>query len=324
MTIPFYRTIKRSRKKGLGNLVYTISLGVMFQVLSPTLTKRQLEYRMYSSDIIREINGSKMLLCVRDKGISKDLFLYRKREPLSTDYLINSGVIKEGDIVLDIGANIGYYALLESRLVGNSGKVYAIEPVSRNLEILKKNIKLNDCRNIQVFHLAIGDKNTKSKIYVSGTDFNLCSMSRNPDMNIIGEETVDVITVDSFLEGRDAPQLIRMDVEGYECNILKGMKNTVKKPIKMLIEIHGHLMTKEESNAMFNMLRKNGFKVDFAVYDITCIVNRVAVTLIRKMGLSLPRIINVDMAKVQEWIVEKRMSAHVLFSKVGDRESELL
>lgn len=294
-------------------MVYTLFLSIIFQFISISVTRRQIAHMLLSSDFMLEINESKMILNINDKGLSKDLFIYGKREYLITDYLINSGVLKEGDVALDIGANIGYYALLESKLVGNSGKVYAIEPVSTNLELLQKNIKLNNRKNMQVFHLAIGDKNTSLKVYLH-RNFNLCSVKKNQLVNYIGEETVDCLTVDSFLEGKDAPQLIRMDVEGYEYNILKGMTLTVEKPVKILMEIHGSLMTKEESTEIFSMLRKNGFKVDFAAYDVTCAVNKLALTLLEKLEITPPMILSRDWDKLQEWIVEKRMSAQILFS----------
>ncbi|TRZ81142.1 FkbM family methyltransferase [bacterium] len=313
LLVPFYETLIESRKKGLWAMVYTLFLGIIFQFISLSVTRRQIAHMLLSSDFMLEINESKMILNINDKGLSKDLFIYGKREFLTTDYLINSGALKEGDVVLDIGANIGYYALLESRLVGNSGKVYAVEPVSTNFEILKKNIKLNNRKNMQVFHLAAGDKNTSLKVYLH-RKLNLCSVIRNPSSDYVGEETVDCLTVDSFLEGKDTPQLIRMDVEGYEYNILKGMELTIKKPVKILMEIHGNIMTKEKSNVIFNVLRKNGFKVDFAAYDLGHVQHKMALNLVKKMGISTPMLLDVDWDKLQEWVVEKRMSALILFS----------
>jgi len=66
-------------------------------------------------------------------------------EPLETNLIKNK--IKEGDIVLNIGANIGYYTLLIARLVGSNGKVFAFEPDLNNFKILKKNIEINNYKN---------------------------------------------------------------------------------------------------------------------------------------------------------------------------------
>jgi protein-L-isoaspartate O-methyltransferase len=81
-----------------------------------------------------------MYLRIRDKGVSRQLALVGVREKFSTETL--QGELREGDCVVDIGANIGYYALMEARLVGSYGKVYAIEPVSYNFQLLENNIQL--------------------------------------------------------------------------------------------------------------------------------------------------------------------------------------
>ena len=94
-----------------------------------------------------------MLLFPKNGAIQLDLFLHKKREFICTDYLIGDGIIKEEDVVLDIGANIGYYALIESQLVGLNGKVYAVEPVQGNFELLKKNVHLNNLENVAYFSI---------------------------------------------------------------------------------------------------------------------------------------------------------------------------
>jgi len=76
-----------------------------------------------------------MYVDLKDKGISKELYVHKTREHFSTEFL--QKFVKEEDIVIDIGANIGYYALMEAQLA-NKGKVYAIEPIPTNVDLLKK------------------------------------------------------------------------------------------------------------------------------------------------------------------------------------------
>jgi len=315
MKAPFYRTIT---SKGLIPATRAIPLLTMAYVFSPCIVKRSIEHRILSifrENALVEVNNFRMVISLKDRGIHRELFIYRKREPLSTEYLLNSRLLQEGDVVLDIGANIGYYALIESRLVGASGKVYAVEPVSTNIRFLVANKKRNRCDNIEVFRLAIGDKNGKSTIYVSDHS-NLSSMVRNPRTNVIKEETVEVVTVDSFLEGRRSPKLIRMDVEGYEYNIIRGMKKTLKKPVYLLIEVHGHLMPREKSIGLLRMLRKNGFRAKFAVVDRDRSFNRIAEWTIKKSGVEHSRVLSLDMEELYKWIVEERKSAHILFTNM--------
>jgi FkbM family methyltransferase len=272
--------------------------------------------RLFAEKVIRKVNGSWMLLSRKEMGIHRDLLLHGKREVMPTDYLMKGEIVKEGDIVLDIGANIGYYVLIESKLVGEAGKVYAVEPVSKNLDLLMKNIKLNNRENIEVFHLAMDKKNGRSKVYIS-EESNLSSMKINSGRNIIGEEEIDVLKVDTFLEGKETPNFIRMDVEGYEYNIIKGMKETLKKDIKLFIEIHGHLLTKDQSNEIVDKLKENNFNVDVcSTSDCKFSLNKVAQFLLAKLEGEYPSVIlNVDIEKLRGLLVKRKMCVHIFFSK---------
>lgn len=211
---------------------------------------------------IKEVNGVKMWLDLKnDEGISKFLMIHGKREPLSVDYLLESGILKEGSVALDIGANIGYYALLESRLVGSTGKVYALEPVLNNFRLLNKNIELNGLGNISVYNMAVGDKdNEKVEIYMRSKG-NLSSLTELPDDygNVVAKEKVMMATVDGIVKtkiGR-APDFVRMDVEGYELSILEGMINTMKSKPCLQIEFHPMLLSKEQKDRIYELLKEN-------------------------------------------------------------------
>jgi FkbM family methyltransferase len=228
---PFYMTLSQLHKRGVKRTFHKF-LRLLLPNLIPHFRKkmRYISYRFFSSEksVIVHVNGSEMWLNLGDKGINDDLFLYEKREPICTDYLMNLGVLKEGEEVLDIGANIGYYVLIESNLVGDSGKVYAIEPVFSNIKALKSNIKLNNCENVEIFRLAVSDKDGKSRIYVSDRS-NLSAMEKSrAGGKVIGAEEVEVVTLDSFFKDKNISSFIRMDVEGYEYNIIKGMAKTLK------------------------------------------------------------------------------------------------
>lgn len=92
-----------------------------------------------SGEKIIEVLGSKMIINPDDFGIHRDLFLDRIREPLATAHI--QSFLKKNDVVLEVGANIGYYALIEAQICK---KVYAVEPVISNINHLRKNIKLNN------------------------------------------------------------------------------------------------------------------------------------------------------------------------------------
>ena len=104
-----------------------------------------------------------MLIDISSDGIQKYLYLYGIHEPESTR--VYSEIIPKDAIVVDIGANIGYFALIEAR---RAQKVYAIEPEPNNIELLRKNIALNSYEDvIEVHQFAVSDKTGKAKLAIS-------------------------------------------------------------------------------------------------------------------------------------------------------------
>lgn len=309
------------KKEGLKNTFYRV---LLFLVWNLILFRKECTYRFYglfSESVIREVNGFRMHLDLKDKGICEDLFHDGKRELIFTDYLLNSNILKEGDVVLDIGTNIGYYALIESKLVGDQGKVYAVEPISDNINILKRNISLNNCKNIEIFNLAMGDTDRKSKIYVSDR-CNLCSLGRKPS-NIIGERITDVLTVDAFLKDKDPPNLIRMDVEGYEYNIIKGMSKTLENNVKILMEIHGPFLTRAQLEEMFDKLKQYNFQVRCVIIGQKNKQSKIVTYLMDKLKeKSSFGLLDMTMEELLNWLIEERQYPthpraypHVCFSK---------
>ena len=210
---------------------------------------------------IAKVNGSLMYIDFNDEGISRQLCIHKKRERFSTDYM--KEIIRRHDIIIDIGANSGYYALLESRLA-HKGKVYAIEPVPRNVWLLNQNIELNNYRNISVHRFAIGDRNGRGEMYLYEKG-NLCSFKENIQNKFTGKMAVPIVKLDSFVEKyvSGVPTLIRMDVEGYEYQIIKGMSNILRsdKPLILFIELHPFMMSKEDMSDLIDTLKQSKFRV---------------------------------------------------------------
>jgi len=134
---------------------------------------------------------------------------------------------KEGDVVIDVGANIGKYAINSGNLVGNSGKVYAFEPSKRPFELLCKSIKENRLENIVIpIQAAVSNKEGKSKLYLSNQE-PITSIIFKLSDNFIEVETT---TLDSFIIKQNLKNVdwIKIDVEGAEYEVLSGAINTLK------------------------------------------------------------------------------------------------
>ena len=146
-------------------------------------------------------------------------------EVLETEYL--KYIIQEGDTVIDLGANIGYYTLIFAKLVGESGHVFAFEPEPSNFELLSKNIKENKHENVTLVQKATSNKNSKIKLYVSKR--NLASHRIFDAGDKRKSIEIDVITLNEYFKKNTNPiKIIKMDVEGAEGATLLGASKIIE------------------------------------------------------------------------------------------------
>jgi FkbM family methyltransferase len=162
----------------------------------------------------------------------------------------------KGDIVVDIGAYLGRYTLTSSNLVGESGRVIAIEGDPSHYEILKKNLKLNKVSNVTAISCMVGSKDMHLVVGSEDNYLTLGSKDMNTDYKDdsyrefdetgraqIGNTIVRLNTLDNILikeHGISEVNWMKIDVEGAELEVLKGAHNILSnsKRIKLLIEIH--------------------------------------------------------------------------------------
>jgi len=171
-------------------------------------------------------------------------------------------ILKEGMIILDIGANIGYYSLLASRLVGDKGKVFAFEPCPESFALLQKNIEVNGFKNIVPVAKAVSNQCGKQKLFLA-KDAGQHSLEGQANSKFI---EVDVITIDEFLKGNIPIDLVKIDVEGLEEKVLLGMEETISnnKSIEIFFESwDGSYLTRCK-----NILQNYGLVVDDKVRDL--------------------------------------------------------
>ena len=166
--------------------------------------------------------------------IQKNIFWYGAYEKDTLNCLCK--LIKSDSTVFDIGANVGYYTVLMASRACN-GHVYAFEPLSIARNQLQKNIALNKIRNTTVLDFCISDKQESSVIYAAWED-NIGMSGLKPPENFSGRtEPVECMSFDEwFLSHRiNSANLIKIDVEGAEVKVLRGMSNTIKKHRPILI-----------------------------------------------------------------------------------------
>ncbi|UKN01243.1 FkbM family methyltransferase [Paracrocinitomix mangrovi] len=173
--------------------------------------------------------------------------------------------LKEGDVFIDIGANIGAFTLLAAKQVGKSGKVIAFEPVSDVMARLVNNVELNSFEQVVLEQKAVSDENKELTLYLSGdTNSGMSSIYRHDTESGL-TENVPAVTLDRFLQDHplDKINLIKIDIEGAEYFALKGMTETLKKYKPSLVL---ELLSESESEraaiqkAMLDLLKDLNYK----------------------------------------------------------------
>ncbi|MBZ9677681.1 FkbM family methyltransferase [Mesorhizobium sp. ES1-1] len=134
-----------------------------------------------------------------------------------------------GDVFYDIGANIGFFSLIAARQVGAAGQVYAYEPVPRNAAAIERSRDANGLSRLRVFAEAVGALSGQVELllarHLGGAT--LATVSMPPDMK--GRLDVRMTTIDASIaeHGLRPPSLIKVDVEGAEMDVFRGMVATL-------------------------------------------------------------------------------------------------
>jgi len=197
---------------------------------------------------IIEVEGSKMYVNLKDELVMRKTFEAYITTP-HWDELMSSifkEVTKEGDVVLDLGANLGYFSLLASKLVGKKGKVYSFEPEPRNYRLLCKNIELNAYENIFPFQKAVSDQPATVRLSLSSEDSGAHTIREHTESNGFQDSVeVEAVKLDEFLSDKTRRvNVVKMDIEGSEPKAFTGMEKIIdeNRDIKIFVEFFPSLL----------------------------------------------------------------------------------
>jgi len=202
-------------------------------------------YKIFSRKrtFLKKVNGYLMKLDLDDPGLSTTIGRGGARELAHTDVLLHE--INVGMTILDIGANLGYYALLEARQIGPEGKVYAVEPVPNNFRFLCDSVQINNLNDrIETFPFALSSQNGKQSLYLSKlSNLNSLYAQGAQTKQAMTGETIEVETQDlaTFVQGKRDIDLIRMDIEGAEVDVLNSLAELCERSKmrpKVIFETH--------------------------------------------------------------------------------------
>ena len=224
---------------------------VLPRVLLPDSTKIGPHILQTNHGFLMNIDPSK------DAGVELSLFQTGTYEK-GTLYFITT-YLNRGDCFVDVGANIGLMSIFASQCVGSPGQILAFEAHPETHQLLQENIALNHIENIATFNFALGNESGKATIYDNwNVNRGGASLVIHAE-NAIGFE-VEVKSLDEVIQNDFQPKMIKIDVEGFEFQVLKGAANTIKncKPI-LIIEFSVSRDNQYDPFEMIDFIESFGF-----------------------------------------------------------------
>jgi FkbM family methyltransferase len=163
------------------------------------------------------LRGKKWIVGAGEHGYWLGSYEMQKRQ-------VFEEAIPKGAVVYDIGANVGYYSLLAAVLVGEEGKVYAFEPLPRNIDYLRRHVGLNHFAQVEIIEVAVSDRSGKIA-------FDLGPSSAMGHIAESGEIEVQQVCLDELLDAGEIqpPEFMKVDVEGAEYDVLKGARTLLER-----------------------------------------------------------------------------------------------
>jgi FkbM family methyltransferase len=200
---------------------------------------------------------------LRDHIMSR-IFFFNVWEPSVSNVISN--ILRPGDLFVDVGANIGYDALLAAKLVGKEGKVVAIEAASAIFDQLRSNVDRNRAGNVRLVNMAVAKERGELTLY-GGDEWNLGRTSPLAREGLHPTETVPMLALDEILTAaeRSRVKLIKIDIEGGEMPVLQRLTETFdlyNEQLHILVEVS------EEPTGLANELFRSLVPSRFKAFSV--------------------------------------------------------
>ncbi len=178
-------------------------------------------------------------------------------------------MIAPGMVVVDVGAHVGYYSLIAAQKVGQNGRVVSFEPNPSNYQLLCKNLKTNNHANVTPVQMAVAEADGSAEMYFSELDSQDHSLYHIPGSSF--KTTVMTTSLDSFLNAADWPRVdfIKIDAEGAEPRILRGMVGVVKRMTQMILVLECNPITLKSAGSSVGELVSLVLRLGFTISVVT-------------------------------------------------------
>lgn len=256
--------VKMFRKAVILLSISIEKIGTLLSEISHRLRRRAQQSKIVQKGAERSLyrTADKHLFWLNSTGhVDQSIIQTGVFEPGST--LVVQRLAKKGDVVLDVGANIGYYSILMSTLVGKEGKVICFEPTQHYGKILDKNIKVNNLTNVETYRIGLSNREQELEIQIG---VNSATLHVPGKKKLISSEKIKLQTLDDFIDDHPLSKIdfIKIDVDGHEPLFLEGAKNTIDKyQPNILLEVsHPHYLNAGYTAwDFYEFLKSKGFYI---------------------------------------------------------------
>ncbi|MHB0868224.1 MAG: FkbM family methyltransferase [Chloroflexota bacterium] len=192
-------------------------------------------------------------------------------------------ILSRGDTFFDVGANVGYYSFVASQLVGETGRVHSFEPIGENASAIRQVVERNGLRNIVLNETAVGAAAGAITLYAApwAKLGNSGGASRRPHGDRVQPVELPLVSLDDYVSRLEigSVRLVKIDVEGMELEVLKGMNALLASPASpdLICEVwpeHAHAVIdclSERSYAIYPLPFTKA--VDPTSYSTTIVTN---------------------------------------------------
>jgi FkbM family methyltransferase len=261
--------IKHSLRKILPRSLFSLVVTFWREKLLPIVTsvdeKRLEKFTTYHTKELRYKGHTFTLYLSPSNGfIDKHIFLYGIYEPYMLDVFLK--YLNPGMTFVDIGANIGQHSLFASSVVGETGSVHSFEPVPSLYRQIHDSVHVNGWEDrVHVHPYALGEEEKQEQFFVSANAGGSSLVNDDETKEIL---TVEVKRGDVALSSIEKIDMIKIDVEGYEYEVLKGIRTTLitHRPI-VVFEFSANFYASMHNNhgiKILTLLRDLGYEL----YDI--------------------------------------------------------
>ena len=212
------------------------------------------------------LNGQRMVLANSDRYPPIDMAM---GEFEKQTVKIIEDTLRSGMTMIDIGAHVGYFSLLGASLVGDEGKIYAFEPEPQNYSLLADNIERNGYKNVVAESKAVSEISGEAQLFISGLDNGSHSIYQNEKRKTTDYVPVQTVNLDDYLGtmGCHHIDLIKIDVEGAEIDVIKGMVGVLSREDAptLIIEFCPFLLEAagKQPVDLINLIREMGFSIQY-------------------------------------------------------------